>query len=405
MLTGDSKYLNYYERALYNHILASQDPDLNGCVTYYTTLMPGLFKQYSTPYESFWCCVGTGLENHAKYAESVYFMNDKNLLVNLFIPSELKSKETGLNIILNTKYPASDTITLTINDLGKFNGKFKFRIPDWLKSKPELFVNGHSINSSSDSNEFVEINSENIKKNDKITLVLHRTLYLYSVKDEPHFGSLMYGPLVLAGELGKENMPGDRVSDNRGLRAETPLKNIPMIVGDLANLDKWILQDKVNPLKFNVKNNGKQEDISLVPFFQLHHQRTTVYWKIYSTTDLLLRSKALTDEIVIADAQNENKHNLKGENHRTEWHDFFWAKNLQYRIAENGGWFAYDLKINPKETKPYSLICRFWGDENNEHEFDIYIDNQKLTDVNLSRRLYLTYVDDVFAIPQELTKK
>ena len=89
MLDGDYKYLNYYEHALYNHILASQDPDMPGCVTYYTSLLPGSFKQYSTPFDSFWCCVGTGMENHSKYAESIYFKDNQELLVNLYIPSRL----------------------------------------------------------------------------------------------------------------------------------------------------------------------------------------------------------------------------------------------------------------------------------------------------------------------------
>lgn len=93
MLDGDYKYLNYYEHALYNHILASQDPDMPGCVTYYTSLLPGSFKQYSTPFDSFWCCVGTGMENHSKYAESIYFKDNQELLVNLYIPSRLHWKE------------------------------------------------------------------------------------------------------------------------------------------------------------------------------------------------------------------------------------------------------------------------------------------------------------------------
>lgn len=118
MLDGDFKYLNYYEHALYNHILASQDPDMPGCVTYYTSLLPGSFKQYSTPFDSFWCCVGTGMENHSKYAESIYFKSEQDLLVNLYIPSRLNWREKGMALTMNTRFPESDTISVSIDKKG-----------------------------------------------------------------------------------------------------------------------------------------------------------------------------------------------------------------------------------------------------------------------------------------------
>jgi len=259
------------------------------------------------------------------------------------------------------------------------------------------------VNNPDYKNGFITINKNYITNNSSIILILHRTLRLEMAKDEPHFGSIMYGPLVLAGELGTENMPKDRVSDNLALRTEVPIKNIPMLVGDTNNLENWIIKDAKNPLKFTVLNSGEQKNLTLIPFFQLHHQRTTVYWKIYSPLEFKDRSQALTDEIIIGDSLNEFKHKLTGENQKLEWHDFFWAKNRQYRIAEDGGWFSYELKINPKEIRPYSLICSFWGDETSDHKFDIYIDNKKLKEINLDRKLYLTYVDDIIPIPVEFT--
>lgn len=402
MFTGDMKYLNYYEHALYNHILASQDPDMPGCVTYYTSLLPGSFKQYSTPYDSFWCCVGTGMENHAKYGESIYFSDGKNVLINLFIPSELNDKKLGLKLAIETKYPESDTIRIRIKEKGHFKNTLKLRLPDWLKDKPTVLINNAqtSVNSADG---YLSINRK-IEDNDIITLIVPRKLSIDYVVDEPHFGTIMYGPLVLAGELGKEGMPEDRVSNNRALREAMPAKNIPMLVGNTDNLENWIVQDKKQAMHFNVKNGGKQKSVSLIPYFQMHHQRHTIYWKIYSDSDFAQRTKSLTDEVIIADAENEKKHNLKGENDSIRWHDYFWARNTQYRIAENGGWFAYDLKIDKDETRAYNLICRFWGDESPTNDFDIFIDGKLLKNVNLCRRLFLTYVDDVFSIPSEWTR-
>lgn len=402
MQTGDMKYLNYYEHALYNHILASQDPDRAGCVTYYTSLLPGLFKQYSTPYDSFWCCVGTGLENHAKYAESVYFEKDGELLVNLYIPSELQDKATGLKLKLITRYPESDTIRVRIGETGSFAGTLAFRIPEWLQSGPEVFVNGTKKEGVTEKNSYIRLN-DRIESGDVVTLVLPRSLHIRYVKDEPHYGTVMYGPLVLAGELGRENMPEDRVSDNRYCKDAQPVKNIPMLVGDTENPASWILEEDGSSLHFIVKNGGRQPAVSLIPYFQMHHQYHTVYWKIYSDELFRQRAVALTDEVKIADTSNEKKHNLLGEGDSVCWHDYFWAKNTQYRVAENGGWFSYDLKIDRKETKPYYLICRFWGDESPEHKFDILVDGKLLKSVDLHRRLFLTYVDDVYKIPREWT--
>ena len=108
--TAGAEYADYYENALYNHILASQDPE-TGMVCYFMPFTPGSFKVYSTPENSFWCCVGTGFENHAKYAEGIYYNNDRTLFVNLFIPSELDWKSQGMKLKQETDYPESDKTT------------------------------------------------------------------------------------------------------------------------------------------------------------------------------------------------------------------------------------------------------------------------------------------------------
>ena len=93
--------VDFYERGLFNHILASQDP-ATGMMCYYVPLKPGAFKTYSTPDQSFWCCVGTGMENHAKYPDSIYFHDDTSLYVNLFIASELSWRAKGLSVRQDT---------------------------------------------------------------------------------------------------------------------------------------------------------------------------------------------------------------------------------------------------------------------------------------------------------------
>lgn len=403
MLSGDSKYLNYYEHALYNHILASQDPDKPGGVTYYTSLMPGSYKQYSTPYESFWCCVGSGMENHAKYAESVYFRNNQNLLVNLYIPSVLNWKETGLQLTMHTAFPESDTVQITVNDKGDYSGSLLFRYPEWVKGNISVYLNKQPAEAESTPGKYIRL-LNTISDGDEITLVLPRSLYIDYSNDEPYFGSLLYGPILLSGGFGSEDMPNDCVSDNRALRTAIPEKNIPALVGSKQELDSWIVKTSEHPLRFDVKNGGMQKPVCLIPYFQMHHQRHTVYWKIYSPEEYTYRSKVFTDEVHIANEADEKRHKLTGINDSIYWHDYFWAKHTQYRMATNGGEFSYSLKIDKNEQKPYYLICRFWGDEPSDHIFDIYIDGKFLKNINLDRKLYLTYVDDIFIIPAEWTQ-
>ena len=111
--TPTAESMDFYERALFNHILGSQDPK-TGQVIYYCPLKPGAFKTFSTPTDSFWCCVGTGMENHGKYNDTIYFHDEASLYVNLFIPSELSWKDKGLTVRQLTKYPEQDSSSLSI---------------------------------------------------------------------------------------------------------------------------------------------------------------------------------------------------------------------------------------------------------------------------------------------------
>ncbi len=402
-LKGDFNYLNYYEHALYNHILASLDPHEGGCMTYYTSLLPGFCKQYSTPYDSFWCCVGTGLENHSKYGESIYFKGENKLLVNLYIASKLNWEEKQLQLTMDTSFPESDTIRVKIDKIGQFNGALMFRYPSWAGGNATVFLNGKTAAAEYKEGEYIRLLAS-VASGDEVTLVFPRHLYIRYTKDEPNFGSVMYGPLLLAGGLGTAHMPEDHVVDNRAMREVLPVKDIPMLVGSKVDMDSWIVRTSDHPLRFEVKNGGGQKGIELIPYFQMHHQWHSVYWKIYSPEEFQYRKRVLTDEVIIGDEANEKRHALKGERDSLYWHDYFWAKNTQYRMAQEEGWFSYDLAVDKKEVKPYHLICRYWGDEKAENCFEIWIDGQLLRTVDLNRKLYLTYVDEVYDIPAGWTK-
>ena len=130
---NDISYLDFYERTLYNHILSSQHPEKGGFV-YFTPIRPNHYRVYSQPETSMWCCVGSGLENHTKYAELIYSHSDKDLYVNLFIPSEINWKEKGLQLIQKTDFPFKNTSELVLKLSKKQAFPLNIRYPKWLKA-------------------------------------------------------------------------------------------------------------------------------------------------------------------------------------------------------------------------------------------------------------------------------
>ena len=240
------------------------------------------------------------MENHSKYAESIYFKDNQELLVNLYIPSRLHWKEKGLKLTLDTYFPESDTVTVRMDEIGSYTGTLLFRYPDWVSGDAVVRINGEPAQTEAHKGSYIRL-LDSVKSGDVITLVFTRNLYIDYAKDEPHFGSVMYGPILLAGGLGTDDMPEDRVIDNRACRESLPAKNIPMLVGPLTDLDSWIQCSSQHPLRFTVKNGGGQQGVGLVPYFQMHHQRHTVYWKLYSPDEFVYRTRSLTDEVKIGD--------------------------------------------------------------------------------------------------------
>ena len=199
--------MDYYERALYNQILGSQDPDSGG-MTYFYNLKPGHFKIYSTPFDAMWCCVGSGIENHSKYADTIYSHNDDTLWVNLFIPSLLDWQEKDLRVRMETKFPADETITLTINTKTSQKLDLKIRVPYWATQGAEVTINGEKQNVKSTPESYLTLSRE-WKDGDKIAVRLPMSLHLRPARDKKNLTTIMYGPIVLAGELGTKGMPSD----------------------------------------------------------------------------------------------------------------------------------------------------------------------------------------------------
>jgi len=279
MSTGDMKYADYYERALYNHILASQDHE-TGMMLYFASLKPGYFKIFNSPEHSFWCCTGTGMENHAKYANSIYFHDDQSVWINLFIASELNWEGKGLILRQDTRFPEDEKTTITILEAPGKAVPIHIRIPGWAFSGVSVQINNEELKSDLNPGSFVTL-SRKWKEGDVIQIKLPMRLHISTLPDDDQKFAILYGPVVLAGNFGEKDMPREWhfPDDNVGNAGETQKEfKVPVIGGDLNNPGDWITPVEGKPLTFRTVNAGIPEDVELVPFYKINYERYTIYW-------------------------------------------------------------------------------------------------------------------------------
>ena len=248
----NSKIADYYERALYNHILGQQDP-ATGMVCYFTPLQTGAYRLYSTRDKSFWCCVGSGFESHVKYASSIYFHSEKDLYVNLFIPSKVDWE--GMSLVQETAFPSSSTTSFTVKGKQK-NFALRLRYPSWT-TKMNIKVNGKSVRAAKGADGYVAI-SRLWKAGDKVDVSFGMQLREEATKDDASKVAWVYGPVVMAGKL-------DAV--------EHPFSD-PSKYNDYYTYDFQIPASAVEKAKYE-----RRKEVELIPFYDAHHCRYVVYWQ------------------------------------------------------------------------------------------------------------------------------
>lgn len=403
------EYADYYERALYNHILASQEPQ-RGMFTYFVSHKPGHFKTYSTPFDSMWCCVGTGLENHVKYGESIYFHDDKTLWVNLFIPSQLTWRKKALTVTQQTRFPYADSTRLTIATQKPVEAAFKIRCPEWLAGDAEISINGRRQKLAAKAGTYAVL-QRRWKNGDRIDVRLPMSLRTEALPDDAKKVAILYGPIVLAGDLGNASVPKELWAVGQGDLFNVPDPRVPVLVTDGKPLNNWIKPVANQPLVFQTVGVGKPNDVTLRPFHDLHYNRYTLYWDVFSQADWQKREAAFrleeeqrrqlearrVDELRVGEQQSEVDHKLHGE--RTSSGQFGERK---WRHATDGGWFAFDMKVSP--DAPMDLLFTFWGDDGGNRSFDILVDGTLVTTQTLNRDKPGEFFDKVYALPADLTK-
>lgn len=334
-----AEYADYYERALYNHILASQNPE-TGMMCYYVPLRSGSHREYNNPTESFWCCTGTGVENHAKYGDSIYFHSDKDLYVNLFIASELTWRDKGLSLRQETSFPNAAVTELQVRCEQPVQLSLHIRHPFWATAGFEIQVNGQTQPESACGT--YSVITRTWHSGDRVRVNMPFSLRTEGFKDNPNRFALLYGPLVLCAPV-------------------QPRQPFPVIVADDPTLLAGIhpVAGKIDtftgsPDVFHLPGQASGEAVTLEPFYRAYHDHYLTYWDRYSPEQWTAKQEEFkkemaarrdleartVDYIQAGEEQNERDHNLTGEHTETrEFNDQVW------RFANTNGWFAWDLKV------------------------------------------------------------
>ena len=416
----DGMYGDFYETAMFNHILSTQHPQHGGYV-YFTSARPRHYRNYSAPNKAMWCCVGTGMENHGKYGQFVWTHDkgvkaeDDALYVNLFVASELNWKDRKMVIRQQTAFPYAET---SVVEVAKGKGTFilKVRKPSWCEN---FTVKGVGFDADSyEENGFVCMKRK-WKKGDQVKISMPMHAYIKPMINVPQYVAIMYGPILLGMKTGTEDMRGLIADDSRfGQYAggkKLALDEAPILLPKhLDDIAKNLKPVPAKPLHFKLATHMENTiDGELQPFFEIHDSRYMMYWLALGENDYKAYMQKLADEEKARqalEARTVDKVN-PGEqqpetDHRMETDDSNKGntEGIFFRDAKDGHYFSYLMQT--KGETNLSLQLKFWGqDEWRTSEFDIYVNDKLLCSVNNSHRWRTTQFKTVdYAIPSEFVK-
>lgn len=414
-----AKYADFYERALYNHILSTQHPE-NGGYVYFTPARPRHYRVYSAPNQAMWCCVGTGMENHGKYGEFIYTHNADTLYLNLFIASELNWEGMGVSITQETVFPYEEKTKLTVNVASPVSFKLMVRHPKWVSADSfKIIVGTDTLSTSSEPSSYVLID-RTWNDGDSVQVLLPMENRIEKLINVPDYVAFMHGPILLGAKTGTEDLAGLIADDSRwghiASGTKLPVYEAPIIVeDDISAIADKLVPVEGKPLIFltsalNIVNN--EDTLELEPFNQIHDSRYMMYWMTLSQSeyqrvldsitaanaDKIALENRTIDFVRTGEQQPESDHFMETSNsYSGSYMDEFW------RDARDGGYFSYLLNTNGDTN--LSLMVRYWGNEGGYRTFDILIDGEKLITENVTGKWNVSEFREVeYMIPNSMVK-
>ena len=315
-----------------------------------------------------WCCVGSGLENHAKYGEFIYAQKSDTLYVNLFIPSKLNWKEKGISICQNTRFPDEDIVRIQITQCKHKEFTIKLRCPQWT-SNALVSINGKPVKWQAGQDKYIAIHRK-WKAGDEITLQLPMKISLEPLPDQQPYYAFMYGPIALASPMGKEHLDGLFADDSRGGHIahgkQIPLLNMPILSGTPAELQQAVQKEKVKDLSFSYLGNVypfRKEPLKLIPFFRLHDERYALYFRQADSAEIKNIQKA-TEEAELRTSHLANQtvdlifpgEQQPESDHHIQYHDAETGILYDRHFRRAKGWFSYELNNKGNGHTLYIMV-------------------------------------------------
>lgn len=404
--SGDGRYLSFYERASYNHILSSQHPEHGGLV-YFTPMRAGHYRMYSAHDQSMWCCVGSGLENHSKYAELIYARAGQELLLNLFIPSTLSWPEQGLQLELETLFPDDNQVQLKVLQAPAAlkTQQISIRQPSWQRGSIQVLHNGKAVATRTVRAGYLTLAAP-LQVGDVLSFMLDPLLRLEqlpahrtNIATSANY-AVLYGPVALAQPL--PPLKGEQLQfvadDGRmghiAAGAMCPEGAAPLIVGEPSAFLQS-LRRIPGPLAFSAQSlQAARPQIwqqppmaQLVPFFRVHDQRYQIYLQqvaknaypdfVATATARALAEQALTartlDQIQPGQQQPEVEHQYQGEASQS-------GNNNGRHWRDSRAWFSYQL-TDAGNAGTVLRLEYFSGDAG--RQFSVQLNDQLLAEVTL----------------------
>lgn len=438
-LQPDPHYADFHERALFNHILASIDPE-DGRTCYMVPVGRGVQREYQNMFRSFTCCVGSGMESHALHGDGLYYQSDDRLWVNLYAPSTAEWTDAGLGLTMDTDFPEGESATVTLELSTPRSFTLALRRPFWVGEGFSVRVNGHQVDTSASApraarvgrgddpedprglrrydsdypvSAYVEIDRQ-WRSGDTVEISLPKTLRLEPVPDNPRRASLMWGPLVLAGDLGPEVERG-RGREEQRERPEPPV--VPVFVAAERPPSEWLEHVAGSPGNFRSVGAGREpnelgraKEIDFVPMYRLHRRLYSTYWDLFTPEEweeekaeyaaeaerLRLLEAATVAYLQPGEAVFDRPFNLQGgEDSRPQ--------RIRGRPGRRGGsWFSYDVPVEPDH--PMVLILTFYSDDRRATpaSFEVLVDGQVVAALDIGRTEPPRFFDLEYPIPAAL---
>jgi len=406
----EAKDMDFYERAYLNHILASQDP-ATGMVTYFVPLATNSFRGYSNPLYDFTCCHGSGMENHTKHGDSAYFHDGaKTLWVNLFMPTQLNFRDAGVKLRQDTNFPNGNTVKLTVEDGKGKNFDMRLRHPGWATGPIQFKVNGKLVATSTKPSSYASI-KRTWKKGDRLEFSLPMTLHTEATPDDPKKVAILYGPVVLAAEMG-DAPTGRRGRGGVGRTAPGTIFRTPVLVTEDRPVSQWLKPVPGKPLTFQAQNALKPDDLTFAPFYAMTNERYGVYFDRFTPAEWTAKEAEYRDEearikdleartvdtMVVAQMQPERDHKLTEA--RTDVRE---QNNRATRQPLAGGWMEFDMKVDGTATN--ALVLTLWGNDRARPDFEILVDGKLLASETLEGKPLNRYYDATYALPVQMTER